>query len=333
MLKLILIAILFLVSYGTATSQIYRVADMNVEQIRSLDKQKTVVLLPGGVLEQHGPHLPSFTDGYSNAWMTERLAEAIVRRPGWAALVFPIMPLGHAGANEIGARPVYPGTYSIRRSTLRAIYMDLATELGEQGFRSIFVMNAHGAPYHNLVIDQAGDFFRDTYGGRMVNLHGLEPTPEQATKLKLPASDFNPTEAERIENGIMDVHAGLDETSRLMFLRPDLVNPVFRSLQPFAANSLPELFRTAQASNWQGYIGSPRLATAAYGAQLEQHRAMFNIALVNAILDGYDERELPRYGTFMTGDKMVVQALASSTKYEAETARKQSEWMRKKGID
>jgi hypothetical protein len=26
--------------------------------------------------------------------------------------------------------------------------------------------------FHNLMLDQAGDYFRDTYGGTMVNLHG-----------------------------------------------------------------------------------------------------------------------------------------------------------------
>ena len=41
--------------------QIYRVAEMNTKQIQSLDKQKTVVILTGGVLEQHGPYMPSFS--------------------------------------------------------------------------------------------------------------------------------------------------------------------------------------------------------------------------------------------------------------------------------
>lgn len=193
---------------------------MNVEQIRALDKQKTVVILPGGVLEQHGPHLPSFADGYSNEWLTQKLAEVIVERPGWAVLVFPIMPLGHAGGNEIGGKHVFPGTYSIRRTTLRAIFMDLATELGEQGFRRIFVMHGHGAPFHNLMLDQAGDYFRDTYSGRMVNLHGLEPRPEQLSKLKLAPPNLNLSELENRENGSFDVHAGLDETSRLIFFAP-----------------------------------------------------------------------------------------------------------------
>lgn len=328
-----MIAVLAALLCGAANAQIYRVAQMNAEQIRALDKQKTVVILPGGVLEQHGPHLPSFTDGYSNEWLTERLAEAIVARPGWAVLVFPITPLGHAGANEIGGKYVFPGTYSIRRTTLRAVFMDLATELGAQGFRRVFVMHGHGSPFHNHMLDQAGDYFRDTYGGRMVNLHGLEPNSEQLSKLKLTQSYPRTSAAEDKESGLLDVHAGLEETSRLMFLRPDLVNPIYRTLPPFTANTLPELFQTARAPNWLGYIGSPRLATANYGAQLQQYRAAWNNALAIAILDGLDEREIPRYANFMLEDKTVAKELEGASKHDADVERKQREWMTRKGIE
>ena len=322
-------------SCGTVRAQIYRVAQMNTEQIRALDKQKTVVILPGGILEEHGPHLPSFSDGYSNEWMTQKLAEAIVElRPGWAVLVFPIIPLGHGGANEIGGKHVFPGTYSIRRTTLRAIFLDLATELGEQGFRRIFVMHGHGSPFHNLILDQAGDYFRDTYGGTMVNLHGLEPRPEQLSKLKLTLAELNLSEPEKRENGSFDVHAGLDETSRLLFLRPDLVNPSYPTLAPFAANNPVELFQVAKAPNWLGYIGSPRLASAAYGASLQQYRAARTNALAIAILDGsLDEREIPRYANFMLGDRTVAKELEGSSRNEADVERKQREWMKKKGIE
>lgn len=81
---------------GTVSAQIYRIAEMNTEQIRALDKQKTVVILTGGILEQHGPHLPSYSDVYVNEWHSERLAEAITERPGWAALMFATIPLGYS---------------------------------------------------------------------------------------------------------------------------------------------------------------------------------------------------------------------------------------------
>lgn len=56
------IIVIFLLSFA-AKAQIYRIAEMNAEQIKNLDKAKTVVILPGGILEEHGPFLPAFTDG------------------------------------------------------------------------------------------------------------------------------------------------------------------------------------------------------------------------------------------------------------------------------
>ena len=53
--------------------QIYRVAEMNTKQIQNLNKQKTVVILTGGVLEQHGPFMPSFSDGYLNERLSRDL--------------------------------------------------------------------------------------------------------------------------------------------------------------------------------------------------------------------------------------------------------------------
>ena len=335
-MKQILPVVAFLVlACGGTNAQIYRVAQMNTEEIRALDKQKTVVILTGGILEQHGPHLPSFADGYSNEWLAQRLAEAIVERAGRPVLLFPTIPLGHEGANEIAGKHVFPGTYSVRRTTLRAIFMDLATELGEQGFRRVFVVHGHGAPYHNLMLDQAGEYFRDLYdGGRMVHLRGLVPTAEQLAKLGLTAPNLNLSEAERKEIGDMDEHAGFDETSRLMFLRPDLISPVYSRLEPRTTNNPTEFFSVARVGNWPGYLSSPRLASATRGARLQQYRSARDNALALAILDGtLDERNVPRYSSIMTGDKQIMAELAASTRNELERERRQHEWMRKKGME
>src|SRR4026209_1034323 len=101
----------------SAEAQVYRLAQLNIDQIRALDRQRPVILLPGGILEEHGPYLPSYADGYYNERLTEDLATAIAKRPGWAAVVFPTIPLGVDGANRIGAKYVFPGSYSIREGT------------------------------------------------------------------------------------------------------------------------------------------------------------------------------------------------------------------------
>jgi len=50
----------------TACGQIYKLAEMNTRQIRSLHLQEIVVAIPGGILEEHGSYLPSYTDGYAD---------------------------------------------------------------------------------------------------------------------------------------------------------------------------------------------------------------------------------------------------------------------------
>ncbi|HEX6313805.1 MAG TPA: creatininase family protein [Gemmatimonadaceae bacterium] len=292
---------------------------MNTEQIRTLDRAKTVVILPGGILEEHGPSLPSFTDGYFNEALTALLAQAIVARADWQVLIFPTIPLGVGGANEIGRKHVFPGTYAVRSATLRAVFMDLATELGEQGFRWIFVVHAHGAPNHNRMLEQAGAYFRDEFGGRMVHLMGL--LPEGAARPK------GLTEAQLKEDGL-SVHAGAWETATMLFLQPDLVSPAFRGAAPQTGQNWDDLVRLGRAPDWPGYFGSPRLATAALGAAAFRHeRATIDLAL--QILDGLDERTINRYTAMMSKSEPNTAIDRDALERERQVEKRQQAWLQK----
>ena len=120
--------------------------------------------------------------------------------------MFPQIPLGNDPANTIGAKRIFPGSYPVRITTLRAIYMDLASELGDQGFRWIFLVHNHGAPNHHIALNQASDYFHDTYGGTMVHLFGLTPV-----FLCCGTKDASLSKEARAEEGFT-VHAGADET-------------------------------------------------------------------------------------------------------------------------
>ncbi len=297
-----------------AKAQIYRVQEMTTDELRALDRERTVVILPGGILEEHGPHLPSFSDGYMSQRLTQDLANAIVERPGWQVLIFPLIPLGVGGANEIGGKYSFSGTYAVRFATLRAIFMDLATELGEQGFRWIFVPHIHGAPNHNRALDQAGDYFQDTYGGRMVNLFGAVFPIEQ---------DFR-TEQEAAEDGL-GVHAGMVETSIILYLRPDLVQG-YRDATPHTGQNWDELVQISSADGWLGYFGSPRKASAAHGARAWKAWSSEMVELALDMLDGKENRLKPRLGDIMT------ESDEAALEYEAEVERKQREWLLSKGL-
>lgn len=300
----------------TAASDVYHVKELSTTEITELDREKTAVILPGGILEQHGPHLPSFTDGYVNLNLTEKLAEAIAERDGWNALVFPIIPLGAGGANELGKKYVFPGTYAIRFETLRAVFMDLATELGEQGFKWIFVIHAHGAPNHNHALNQAGDYFHDTYGGEMVNLYGV----------RAPGGEDLRSEDEIAEDG-MSIHAGMEETSRILHLQPELVKDTYRDLAPLRAESPGDIRQIAESDGWPGYIGSPRLASAEFGKQSWESTSDGLIDLALEILDGLSPRRLPRQADFMSMVPAFRAVNKAALERDAAIKRQQQEWL------
>jgi creatinine amidohydrolase/Fe(II)-dependent formamide hydrolase-like protein len=99
---------------------ILNVAELSTKQIQSLERTRTVVLLEGGILEEHGPYLPSFADGYQSDFIATKIAAPIVARPGWTVLRFPPLSAGAMPANEIGGRFAFPGSYPVRMATLRA---------------------------------------------------------------------------------------------------------------------------------------------------------------------------------------------------------------------
>jgi len=327
MFRLIYVALVFLASFATqAFAQVYHVKEMNTEQIKALDREKTVVILPGGILEQHGPYLPSFSDGYTNERLTQDLASAIVERPGWKVLVFPIIPLGTAPANIVGQTYVFPGSYTVRPSTLRAVFMDLATDIGEQGFRWIFVVHQHGGTPHSRALNQAGDYFHDIYGGHMVNLVGL--VRPQALK----DSDELRSEEERREDA-SSTHAGLSETNRILFLRPDLVSPAYKNAPPITPRDGKHRVEIAKAENWPGYWGSPRLATAAAGAKEWKVSSSRYIDLALKILDGFSYSQIKRHGDDIPPPAAPVAGVRTFREHNQTIEKKQQEWLKKKGLE
>ncbi len=309
-----------------AGPRVLRVAELNTKQILALDRTKTVVLLPGGILEEHGPYLPSFADGYLNEYLARELAKAIAARPGWTAVVFPTIPLGSGGANEIGGKYSFPGTYAVRPETLRAVFMDLAAELGEQGFQWIFLIHAHGSPDHNRALDQAGDYFRDTYGGHMVHLEGLlpdKPRPDATLKAAIGSDGM-------AEDGFT-VHAGAWEQSMVWHLRPDLVPGGVVKARPVTAHDVADLVTLASAKSWPGYFGSPRRASASLGEQLLQEERGALLKLAMEILDGQDEREIRRYSDFMYSVPGISEIMQHSRDHDGRRRQQEQEWLSGKG--
>jgi creatinine amidohydrolase/Fe(II)-dependent formamide hydrolase-like protein len=145
---------------------------------------------------------------------------------------------------------------------------DVGAQIAKNGFPWIFVMNGHGAPTHNIAINEACDFVSETFHVTMLHLTGLfrGDAAIQSSGEKMKAKYFSAAE---LSSFGMYVHAGVGETSGMLAVRPDLVHSNYKTLPSRAGRSLEELREIATAPNWQGYLSSPAKATAAHGRAVE----------------------------------------------------------------
>lgn len=95
-------------------------------------KERDVALLPVGSIEQHGRHLPLFTDSAEAI----AVAEGVAERTG--VLVCPPVYYGWS-PHHMG----YPGCITMRSEVLISIVEDVATSLAHHGFRKLVIVNGH----------------------------------------------------------------------------------------------------------------------------------------------------------------------------------------------
>jgi creatinine amidohydrolase/Fe(II)-dependent formamide hydrolase-like protein len=251
-------------------SRIFKLEQLAFPQIDAFDRQRTLFILPVGMIEQHGPHLPVGADTIGVTYEANAAATRVGRAlPDWNVIVMPPINYGHGGANQMGDLPIHPGTYGIRQSTLRSLVADVGAQVAQNGFKWIFVLNGHAAPTHNIAINEACDFVSETFRVTMLHLTGLfrGDAAIQSIGEKIQAKYFQADE--RTSFG-MDVHAGVSETSQMLAVRPELVRPVFKWLPSQAGRSLEELRQIATTPGWQGYLSSPAKATPAYGRAIKE---------------------------------------------------------------
>jgi len=154
------------------------------------DSGVDVAIVPFGAIEQHGHHLPIGTD-----WM---IADAVAR--GLAerlnAFLLPAMPFGNSREHM-----AFPGTITLRPSTLAAVLEDVVDSLRHHGIRRVVVYSAHGG---NWILKPAL---------REINFKHPDISVVWADGV-VPERGDEPPE---------DIHAGRGETSAVLHLRPDLV--------------------------------------------------------------------------------------------------------------
>lgn len=106
-------------------------------QVSELPKDKALVVLPIGATEQHGPHLPVFTDTLIGEAL---LTEAFERLPKEARVwLLPAIPFGKSNEHMN-----HPGTVTLSADTLMKVLLDVARSVSRAGFGKLLLFNTHG---------------------------------------------------------------------------------------------------------------------------------------------------------------------------------------------
>jgi creatinine amidohydrolase len=283
-------------STGTvSTPGIDRIEQLTAPEIDRLDRNKTLFILPVGMLEEHGPHLPIGTDTYLVNFVVGRTAKRLnLILADWSIIVLPDVAYGEGGANGFSGNPVHPGTYGIRYTTLRSILADIGGQIAQNKFKWIFVIHGHGAPMHNVAINEACDFVTETFHVTMLNLTSLRWVDAEysARSNQIAAKYYSAQERQR--QGL-DIHAGTSETSAMLAVSPEKVRPLYRKLPDRVGTTVDELASIAEKPGWEGYFGSPARANSAFGKEWVNLAIAGNADFIVRAVHGENFSKHPRY--------------------------------------
>lgn len=97
-------------------------ARLTSKEIAELPKQNALIILPIGAVEQHGPHLPVFTDSL----IAEGILHSACKHLKEEDNIWILPPIAYSKSIEhLG----YAGTISLSGSTLEAMIKDIAASL------------------------------------------------------------------------------------------------------------------------------------------------------------------------------------------------------------
>jgi creatinine amidohydrolase len=234
-----------------ATAIPMQLSDLTWPTIEALSKD-TPVVIPVAALEQHGHHLPLFTDSLLLAEIARRAAEKLNDR----VLFTPLMWLGNSDHHLD-----FPGTLSASPRVYLDLLGGLAENLLTHGFKRIVFLNGHGG---------------NDVPGRQAIFEVRQRHRDRADLLLLLATYWNlAPEAKNATPGLVQRemgHACEWETSMILRLAPHLVGDITRLATVPSGNAFDPVSRAwiTKDRTAPGHIGDPRAATAEKGEALLQ---------------------------------------------------------------
>lgn len=225
-----------------------RLQDMTWPEIGDLSRD-VPVLVPVAALEQHGHHMPVFTDSMLLGEVVRRVGEAMTDR----VLIAPLMWLGNSHHHMD-----FQGTLSASPRVYLDLLNDMAENLLTHGFRRIVFINGHGG---------------NTTPGKQAIFEIRQRHRDRRDLLLLFSAYWDQA---RPNDGRPDLvqsqmgHACEWETSMMLRLAPQLVRDHTRAEPvPFGFGFEPA-YRgwTTKDRTVTGHIGYPQDATAEKGEYL-----------------------------------------------------------------
>jgi creatinine amidohydrolase len=182
---------------------------MSWTEVRKAAAEGFIVTLPIGSTEQHGPHLPLGTDVYIASGIAERVASKV------KVIIAPPISYGYySQVRSGGGGEKFPGTTSVRSSTLVGLITDVIDAFIKHKFKKFLLVIGH---YENYPLVAEGFQIALKSSGRTdvraLIVNWWELIPPNVLK-EVYGSDFPGWETE---------HAAITETSMMMALKPELL--------------------------------------------------------------------------------------------------------------
>ena len=218
---------------------------------------RSLILLPLGAIEEHGPHLPLLVDWLGAEELARRIAPHL-RRAGWQPVLAPALPYGVSALAE-----VLSGTVSLSRRLVTRLIVEIVGALGRHGFRRFVLVNYQADPGHLRAMDSAKRALERGRRRRVVYA-GFAPDPS-ANGAMLDPRVLRLLRSPRPES---EWHSGELETAMMLSVQPGLVRRrLARTLPPAWVDFRERLQRGARTfreidSKTRGYFGWPAMARA-----------------------------------------------------------------------
>jgi creatinine amidohydrolase len=247
------------------------IVDMTWPEIEEATKKGAIMLVPLGVIEQHGPHLPLGTDIYAATTMCSMIKSDLAKREVFSV----IAPPYYFGINETTG--MFPGSISVKRESMVSMLSDLLVNYMGHGFKQQFIVNHHGDPNHNIAILQGIQSALEqgveavVVSGGLVKFaaeRAIEDAPGFPPGAILMVEDSDPTmrAREKLNRSDLHIHAEERETSLIMKWFPELLKnrDEIKNYKPVTP-TMEVFFEAEMSGKWKdlsplGYVGDPSVA-------------------------------------------------------------------------